>query len=153
MAFDNYFTRTGILFDALLSYSYFRKTLSLSIRSSCPWLGVRMIILILESSRYFFPTSKFVKKKSSRRSILSSLFTSFISFLKNSPYWTDALSAWEAVIKLILTKFYRWIFEFFRRSSFFVTKIESGLRTDALSTTTEPIVDFSNILFNVATTQ
>ena len=44
--------------------------------SACPWLKVRFIIMTLESSRYFFPTSDFVKKKWSRRSISWSFFVS-----------------------------------------------------------------------------
>ena len=57
-------------------------------------------------------------KKLSRQSISLSLFTSFISFLRNSPYWMDAWSAWKAVRKLILIKCCRRSFEFLRRSSF-----------------------------------
>ena len=57
----------------------------------------------------------------------------------------------EAVRTLFLTKCC-WSFKFLRRSSFFVTKIESRLKTNALRTTTEPIGDFSNI-FNMVTTQ
>ena len=46
------------------------------------------------------------------------LFTSFILFLRNSPYWMEALSLWEVVGNLILTKFFKIIFKFLGRSSF-----------------------------------
>ena len=50
-------------------------------------------------------------------------------------------------------KFCRRNFKFLRRSFFFVTKIDLGLKANALRTTTEAIGDFSSIFFHMATTQ
>ena len=61
----------------------------------------------------------------------------------------EALSVWETVRTWFWQNVAENALNFLRRSS----KIESGLKSDALRTTAEPIGDFSNIFFDMVTTQ